>query len=187
MGVTHALTGAAAATWLAVAVSPVPAVALLGVAVGTAAAMTPDLDHPSGRAVRSLWVAGWLLCRLIRGVSHIATGRRHRGLSHSLAFALFVGVATGAVSGVWVIPSQAVYLGVSACLGVVVALLGDLVTRTGLDHLLWPSQHRVSIPVWLRITTGGRAETWLVVPVVSVALLCGAGLVLGVAPLGSET
>lgn len=179
-GTTHLVSGAASGAWLAVAVSPTPAVALLGVAVGAVSAMTPDLDHGSSRAVRSLWVAGWVLCRLIRVLSHATTGRKHRGLSHSLAFAVLVGGLTGAVSAVWSVPSHAVYLGVSACLGVVVALLGDLVTRAGLDHLLWPSHHRVSIPTRLRIRTGGRCETWLVLPAVSLAVVVGLGLVIGV-------
>lgn len=166
------------AVWLAAAVAPDPAVALAGVAVGAGAALTPDLDHPRARAVRALWIVGWALCRLIRLASRLTTGRAHRGLSHSIAFALLVGGLTAGVSARWLPPSHAVYLGISACLGVVAALLGDLVTRAGLDHLTWPVEYEVSIPKRLRIRTGGPCETYLVLPAVSLATAVGLAQVL---------
>lgn len=180
MHMSHLMSGAAAGAWVAVAVRPTAGIALIGVAVGAVSALSPDLDHPNARGVRALGPVGWILCRLIRGLSHLTTGRRHRGLSHSLVFALLVGCLAAAVSAVWLVPSQAVYLGVSASLGVVAALIGDLVTKAGLSHLLWPSHRQVSIPTWLRIKTGGRFELWLVLPVVSLATIVGVSLILGV-------
>jgi membrane-bound metal-dependent hydrolase YbcI (DUF457 family) len=189
-GTTHAVTGAAAGAWAAVALRPAPGVALAGIVVSAVAALVPDTDHPSSRLVRSFgltvrwgtrrWCVGPgpLLCAAVRVVSHAATGRRHRGLSHSLVFALLVGGLTGGVSAWWVPLSHAVHLGLVCCLGVTAALVGDLVTRAGLDHLLWPSQRRVAIPKRWRIRSGGLVERWLVLPAVSVAAAVGTVAVL---------
>lgn len=170
---THLLSGAAAGAWLAVAFTPAPGVALAGVALGAAAAMTPDLDHPSARAVRRLGFVGLGLCWIIRTVSRITTGTEHRGLSHSFAFALALGLGAWALAGLALDGSQSLYLGVSVVVGVVAALLGDLVTISGLHHLMWPLGTQVSVPQWMRIRTNGPFEHWVVFPLVALATVAG--------------
>jgi membrane-bound metal-dependent hydrolase YbcI (DUF457 family) len=125
---------------------------------------------------------GPLISWLLRLVSRLTTGRSHRGLTHSLVFAATVGCLTGLVSTLLVSQSHAVYLGVSACLGVIAALAGDLVTRASLTHLLWPFATPVSIPKRLRIKTGGPFETWLVLPAVSCLTALGVATALGLTP-----
>lgn len=184
-GRTHLASGACAGAWLAVAVSPQIGVALGGVAVAAVAAMTPDLDHLDATPSRSMEITrvrlgsrrlgksrvlrlgpGPLISWTLRLLSRLATGKAHRGLTHSLVFAATVGCLTGLVSTLLVSQSHSVYLGVSAFLGVVAALAGDLVTRASLTHLLWPFETKVTIPKRLRIKTGGPFETWLVFPAV---------------------
>lgn len=180
MHASHLMSGAAAAAWLGVAAETPTAVSLVGVAVGAVAALTPDLDHPGARGVRFLGPVGWALCHGLRFLSRLTTGVSHRGLTHSLVWAVGVGCLTGGIAGLILTPGQASYLGVSAGLGVVAALLGDLVTRAGLSHLLWPFGGQVSIPRWARIKTGGLVEALLVLPVVSAATALGVAAILGV-------
>lgn len=179
MHTSHLLSGAAAGVWLGVAVSPGPGLTLVGAAVGAVSALAPDIDHPKARGVRALGPIGWVLCRLVRLLSLMTTGRKHRGLSHSLAFAVLVGGLIAWVSSLVGPPETALYLGVSGLTGVVAALLGDLITRAGLSHLLWPSRRQVSVPHWLRLKTNGRVERCLILPAVAVATV--AGLVVSVA------
>lgn len=164
------------------AVSPTPGVGVAGVAVSALTSLVPDLDHPSSRAVRRLGPAGWVLCRIIRFVSHLAVGRRHRGLSHSVLFALLIGCLTGVVASRWLPVSHSVYLGSAGTAGMVSALAGDLVTLAGLDHLLWPSQRRVSVPRHLRIRTGGPTERWVVLPGLTLAAAVGLAVLTGIGP-----
>lgn len=177
---SHLMSGTAAASWLAVSAEvPVP-VAFAGIAVAGLTALSPDLDHPGARGVRFLGPVGLGLCHVIRWLSRLTTGVSHRGLTHSLAWAVGVGCLTGSLTGLILVPSHALYLGVSACLGVVSALLGDLVTIAGLSHLLWPFGGRVSVPRALRIRTGGLVEALLVLPAVSAATALGVAAILGV-------
>jgi inner membrane protein len=177
---SHLTSGTAAAAWLAVAAeTPVP-VSLAGIAVGGLAALSPDLDHPGAKGVRFLGPVGSGLCQLIRWVSRLTTGVSHRGLTHSLVWAVGIGCLTGSLTGLILSPENALYLGVSACLGVVAALLGDLVTLAGLSHLLWPFDSRVSIPRPLRIKTGGLVEALVVLPLVSAATALGVAAIFGV-------
>ena len=160
------------------AVDPEPALALGGVALAALAAFTPDLDHPSARPVKALGPVGWLLCRILRAVSMATTHVAHRGLTHSLLFALTLGVATTLISLRWLPMIESVYLGWAVFAGVVAALLGDLVTNSGLKHLLWPLRVVVSIPRGLRIGTGGIVELYVVFPAMLVATWAGIGLLL---------
>lgn len=178
MGTTHMAGGAAAG--LAVgALLPDPAVGLLCGAVGAVTSMSPDLDHPSGRGVKALGPVGWLLCRLLRAVSFQLTGTRHRGLTHSLLFAVLVAAIAGIAAREW-LPGAALSVTAAAFAGVLSALLGDAVTRAGLDYVLWPLSWRLEIPEWLRIRTGGAAEKWLVLPALGLLCLLGLGLVMDV-------
>jgi inner membrane protein len=193
MGPTHMLSGAAAGAWLGVAAAPIatlglPGVvlAVFGVGLGAAAAMTPDLDHPDAKAVTRLGVVGSMLCHAIRFVSKLTTGVEHRGLSHSLVFAGLWGWATYGLTAWLIGPDHARYLAVSVIVGVVSALLGDLVTRAGLRHLMWPLPIEVSIPRVLRITTNGPAERWVIFPLVLVATVAGVAEWAGLVSWGLE-
>jgi len=165
MNRTHSTCGAAAGAWLAVVAQPSPSYALLGVGVGALAAYTPDLDHPSARPVKKLGLIGWAVCRILRFVSLATTRQAHRGLTHSLLFALILGGATFLLAGVWLPISLSLYLAAAVATGVVAALLGDLVTNSGLKHVLWPLTTQVSIPRSIRICTGGITEKFVVFPV----------------------
>jgi membrane-bound metal-dependent hydrolase YbcI (DUF457 family) len=164
---THTVSGAAAGAWLAVA----------GTAVGALGSMGPDLDHVSSRPVRALGPVGWILTRLLRLVSKVLTGRKHRGISHSLLFAVLVGCLAALGAHRWLPSESAAYLGIAAFVGVVAALLGDLVTKASLQHLFWPFPITVHVPRWLRIRGGGAAET-VVLCCVSTLGLWGSYLVL---------
>lgn len=179
MFLSHTLGGAAAGAWLAVAVRPTPTLALVGTAVGALGSMAPDCDHPGARPARALGPVGWVLTRVLRLISKVLTGTRHRGITHSLLFAVLVGCGVALLAYRWVPAGPAAYLGAAAVLGVVAALLGDLVTRAGLRHLLWPARVQVSVPRVLRIKTGGRVEKWVVLPVTAGVAAVGLGLVLG--------
>lgn len=177
---SHLMSGTAAAAWLAVSADVSVPVALAGIGIAGLTALSPDLDHPGSRGVRFLGPVGTGLCHVVRALSRLTTGVSHRGLTHSLAWAMGIGCLTGSLAGLILDGENALYLGVSACLGVVAALLGDLVTIAGLSHLLWPFGGRVSIPRWMRIRTGGLVEALLVLPAVSAATALGVAAVLGV-------
>jgi inner membrane protein len=164
----------AGVTWDAV-VSLAASVTLhvFGVALAAAAALTPDLDHPEAKGVRRLGVVGLGLSHGIRGVSRLTTGVSHRGLTHSLAFAGLLGGLTYLATGLLLPDYAARYLGCAVAAGVVAALLGDLVTRRGLQHLLWPLPWVVEWPRMLRFTTGKGVEKYVVFPAVLVTAVAG--------------
>lgn len=174
---THTVSGAAAGAWLAVAVQPTPSLAVAGTAVGALGSMGPDLDHVSSRPVRALGPVGWILTRLLRLVSKVLTRRKHRGISHSLLFAILVGCLTALGAHHWLLAGPSAYLGVAAFSGVVAALLGDLITKASLEHLFWPLSIKIRVPRGLRIRGGGMAEA-VVLCFVSVLGLWGSYLVL---------
>lgn len=177
---THSTCGAAAGAWLGVAIRPEPVFALLGVGLATLAAFTPDLDHPSARPVKALGPAGWVACRLLRFVSELTTRTTHRGFTHSLLFALLLGGGTLLGCLRWLPWWPSAYLGLAVAVGVVAALAGDLVTNSGLKHLMWPLKMQVSIPYAWRICTGGIVEIYVVFPLALAATWVGlAQLLLG--------
>lgn len=183
MNRTHTTCGAAAGAWLGVVSqeilgAPEPWLALAGTGLAALAAFTPDLDHPSARPVKALGPVGWALCRVLRAVSMATTRVAHRGLTHSLLFALVLGGASTLISLRWLPTAVSAYLGVAVFAGVVAALLGDLVTNSGLKHLMWPLRTVVSIPRGLRIGTGGIVELYVVFPLMLVATWIGIGLLL---------
>ncbi len=175
MGMTHMCGGAAAGLGVG-ALSGDPGVGLLCGAVGAVTSMTPDLDHPSARAVRVLGPVGWVVCRVLRFVSYLLTGRTHRGITHSLLFAATVAGIAGWVASVW-IPADTLSIAAAALAGVLTALLGDAVTKAGLDYVLWPLEWRLHVPAVLRVRTGGRVEKWVVMPVMCLLCVVGLGLV----------
>ena len=111
-------------------------------------------------AVRGMWT------RRVRG----GWGASFAGLVCGL---LLFGL--GPVGGWW-------WLGLPAGFGTLAHSLGDGLTRSAVP-LWWPARirgcrwYRVGSPRWLRFTTGGRVERWVVGPLM-VAALFGAGWVL---------
>jgi inner membrane protein len=183
MNRTHTTCGAAAGAWLGVASQaivggPAPWLTLAGTGLAALAAFTPDLDHPSAKPVKALGPVGWVLCRALRAISMATTRVAHRGLTHSLLFALVLGGAGFLISLRWLPTAASAYVGLAIFTGVVAALLGDLVTNSGLKHLMWPLRTIVSIPRGLRIGTGGIVELYVVFPVMLVATWVGIGLLL---------
>lgn len=174
MGSTHSLSGAVVGLAAAeLADLPLGGVVTF-VVLGWVSALLPDVDHPSAPAARLFGPLSWVACWAVRWVSVRATGTAHRGLSHSLVFAAGWGVLVGAFASVWLDPVPALYAGVAAALGCAVHVAGDMVTKTGCRYVLWPAAVQVSVPVMLRIRTGGPAER-----VVSVLLVVSGALLVG--------
>lgn len=164
LGRSHGLAGAAAGLTVGLA-APSVVIGLGCGVVGYLAAYVPDLDHPRARAVRVLGPAGWLVCRMLRGLSTALGLPAHRGLSHTVVCALGVGALCGATATLWLGVVAAVAVGVAAVAGVVAALLGDWLTVQSLPLLWWPlSRAGWCPPRGMRIRTGGVAEKWVVVP-----------------------
>lgn len=124
MGRTHALTGwcaGLAAAPLVGADGTHQAIAFATVTAGFA--LLPDLDHPGARASKLLGpVTGaisWLLRRASAGVYAVTKGPRdedctgtHRHLSHTVAFAVLLGVLTALgtqAGGPWAVAGVAVF------------------------------------------------------------------------------
>lgn len=107
MGHTHAMTGAIAWLGLAPGLAALPMVMessrfietgimvnaltpaelVAGAIICAGAAMLPDLDHPSATIAQTFGPVTWVLSK---GVNWISGG--HRGATHSLAFAVAVGL-----------------------------------------------------------------------------------------------
>ncbi len=114
LGVSHALSGAALGLAVvgfvpqAVGVQPDVGSVLTFAAVCAGAALLPDLDHPSSMATRRFSVASWLAGRAVRPLSRLVydltRGRRdtgrgsHRGLTHTIACAVLLGLAVNLAS-----------------------------------------------------------------------------------------
>ncbi|OLT48026.1 hypothetical protein BJF85_13825 [Saccharomonospora sp. CUA-673] len=148
MGRTHALTG-----WCAgLAVAPLAGVSSLAQALVFAAttagyALLPDLDHPNARASRLLGPLTGMLSRMLRATSSavysVTKGPRdedgagtHRHLSHTVLFAVLVGLAVGfgtEAGGPWVVAG--------------VVIVGLLLAENALGD-------------WLLPLTGGAAIWW---------------------------
>jgi membrane-bound metal-dependent hydrolase YbcI (DUF457 family) len=120
LGVSHALSGAALGLAVAgfvpqmVGVEPSAGGVLTFAAVCAGAALLPDLDHPSSMATRRFSVASWLACHAVRPLSGfvygLTKGRRdtgrgtHRGLTHTIAGAVLLGLGINLASARWGAP-----------------------------------------------------------------------------------
>jgi membrane-bound metal-dependent hydrolase YbcI (DUF457 family) len=120
LGVSHATSGAACGLAVAgflpqlVGVVPSAGSVLTFAAVCAGAALLPDLDHPSSTATRRFSVASWVACHAVRplsGMVHDLTRARrdtgkgtHRGLTHTVAGAVLLGLAVNLASAQWGTP-----------------------------------------------------------------------------------
>lgn len=151
------------------AVAPVPAQLVPVVVVVSAySALASDLDHPSAPAARALGPVSWAACWATRHLSARTTGTAHRGLSHSLVFALAWGLSVAALFAIWLPVQTVLWVGLSAALGCATHIAGDCLTMSGCQYVLWPSrvQARWLAPPLLRFRTGGKGERrafWLLV------------------------
>ena len=172
LAVSHATSGAALG--LAVAgfaprvadVAPTPGSVLTFAAVCAGAALLPDLDHPSSTATRRFSVFSWLACHAVRPLSaavyDLTRGRRdtgrgtHRGLTHTAAGAVLLGLAVNLASARW---GEPVLLGtLFVCLALAIKGLDALVpgppSRVIAAGLTWCVQE------WVPGGTAGTAG-WL--------------------------
>ncbi len=160
MGRSHFASGVTSGLAVCAVVDVPPSLVPVVVGVSAYSALAPDLDHWSAPAARVLGPVSWLLCLSVRWLSARTTGVRHRGITHSIVFALAWGVLVTATA-LSVLPVQAaLWTGGAAVLGCVTHILGDVATVSGCRYVLWPSTVQVSIPYLLRFRTGGVAERW---------------------------
>lgn len=181
----HAASGLAAgaaglvygAPWLGIPQQGVVPSLALGVLVA-GWTLAPDIDHPRATATTAFgpvsYVIHKVLGRIIELVVDLTSTRwdhrsmaryrerfgedgvRHRMLTHTVPFAVILGVLVGVLASVWFIPTLA------AVLGIAVAMLARLVVPfplSGLAGLLafgmiWMSGHRLDLPAPAAIGVG---------------------------------
>jgi hypothetical protein len=172
LAVSHATSGAALG--LAVAgfaprlaeVSPAPGSVLTFAGVCAGAALLPDLDHPSSVATHRFSVFSWLACHAVRplsaGVFDLTRGRRdtgkgtHRGLTHTAAGAVLLGLAVNLASASFGTP---VLLGtLFVCLALAIKGLDALVP--GPPSLVIAAGLTWGVQEWVPGGTAGTAG-WL--------------------------
>jgi membrane-bound metal-dependent hydrolase YbcI (DUF457 family) len=178
-GTVHLMVGAASMMGAAPHVSPPELV--LASAVSAASALLPDLDHPRSRASTLLGRRAHLLAHWAAGIAYRSTctqaDRReasreswkdplHRGVTHTLFFALVLGISFSLVAGTLV--------GVAVGTGVLSHIIADACTKAGVP-LAWPlvvrgrRWHPFRLPGARRMKSGSPLE-WI--PGCGVALLC---------------
>ncbi|WP_084215822.1 metal-dependent hydrolase [Pseudonocardia spinosispora] len=133
MGVSHAVSGAAAGLLITTVAAPSvgvasPRDAFVFAAVAAGYALLPDLDHPSSTATRRFSWASVLACYLIRPLSAVvfrmtATSRdsgrgTHRGLTHTAVFAAGLGVGANAAVARWGTPALWLLLFIGVALAI---------------------------------------------------------------------
>ncbi len=140
MAGSHVVVGVAAWTWAAPHLG-LPALNPPAIALATAGALLPDIDHPASWVGRRLRVISRPLAAIIG----------HRGVTHSLVavLACLIVLSWAGLSRVVIDPLVVGYLS---------HLAADLFTSSGL-RLAWPSSKRQAIGI---CRTGSFAETVIV-------------------------
>ena len=199
MGRTHCASGVAAwlagAALLAhLGHGPGPVSTAAGAVLCGAGALLPDIDHPGSTVTRvhpGTTVASWIIRRFVehRGATHYLSTAVVTGVIVGAAVAvppfgwwtivaagLVALTVAGAAPGRYALPASALsalavatgrwWVGLAVGTGMAVHTLGDALTRDGSP--LWGpwSRRRVKL-LWL--TTGSRAERWVVRPALIVA------------------
>lgn len=145
-------------------------------------ALVPDLDHHSARLGRMLpplcWALTWLAKVAFYATRTEKDPRRtngHRALTHTIVFAVFVGLLALVALTPFGVPYAPMWA--FACMGGCLAhIAGDCCTEHGCP-ILWPLEldgqrwRRLGIPTWFRFKTGKWVEKSLISPVL-VFLAC---------------
>jgi len=149
-GITHIALGLT--TLYALRIAPTAQENIIVGAVCVLGSLAPDLDHPNALLTRKLGCVGALLSWCLRIIS------RHRGVTHSVWFAVAVSLAA------WQMQSMVMW---SFAIGYVVHIIGDMFTRDGVMFLP-PTDIIVRSPI--NILTGSIAEKLLLAALVLAAL-----------------
>jgi membrane-bound metal-dependent hydrolase YbcI (DUF457 family) len=172
LAVSHATSGAALGLAVVgfaprvVDIVPSPGSVLTFAAVCAGAALLPDLDHPASVATHRFSVFSWLACHAVRPLSAVVydltRGRRdtgrgtHRGLTHTAAGAVLLGLGLNLASATWGSP---VVLGpLFVCLALAIKGLDALVP--GPPSLVIAAGLTWGVQVWVPGGTAGTAG-WL--------------------------
>jgi membrane-bound metal-dependent hydrolase YbcI (DUF457 family) len=147
-------------------------------------ALVPDLDHRSARLSRMLPPLTTLLCQFLTWTARVmffATrtekdpqkSNGHRGLTHTIVFALFVGLLLQVLLAATPIPYPSLWA-LAGTVGCLAHIAGDCCTEHGCP-IFWPLElggqrwRRVGIPVWFRFKTGKTVEKMVISPMLVVA------------------
>ena len=172
LAVSHATSGAALGLAVAgfaprvVDIVPSAGSVLTFAAVCAGAALLPDLDHPASVATHRFSVFSWLACHAVRPLSAVVydltRGRRdtgrgtHRGLTHTAAGGVLLGLALNLASATWGTP---VVLGtLFVCLALAIKGLDALVP--GPPSLVIAAGLTWGVQAWVPGGTAGTAG-WL--------------------------
>lgn len=178
-GTVHLMIGSASMMGAAPHVSPPELVLASG--ISAACALLPDLDHPRSRASSLLGSRAHLLTHKVARFAYRRTCTQddrdeasrepwrdplHRGVTHTVAFALSLGVLSFVIGGG--------LMGVAVGTGIFSHILADACTKAGVP-LAWPLMvreqrwHRLRLPGARHMKSGSPLE-WI--PGCGVALLC---------------
>lgn len=159
-GCTHAAAGALAGA-LASHILGHP---VFGAAIGSLAAVLPDIDHP-----------GSILGRQLRGISVLLEALvGHRTICHTVWFALLVAACFAAAGSwlSWLLPRAGLWWGLPALAGALSHLILDATTRTGLKPFEpLPVPGRLAHPRWLFVTGTWWQEALLTLVFLALTLI----------------
>lgn len=145
-------------------------------------ALVPDLDHRSARLSRMLPPITTAVCRLLTWTSQVmfyATredrdqrrSNGHRALTHTIVFAVAVGLLLAAVLPLTGVPYPMLWA-LAGTVGCLAHIAGDCCTEHGCP-ILWPLNlggqrwRRLGIPVWFRFKTGKWVEKSVISPLLA--------------------
>lgn len=171
MGRSHLTSGVVSGLAVCAVVDVPPVLIPVVVGVSAYSALAPDADHYSAPAANILGPVSWVLCWLIRYVSARTTGVKHRGISHSMLFAIAWAAVVGCTAAVWLPGQVASWMAAAALVGCLTHIAGDVLTVSGCQHVLWPSTRQVAMPSLLRFRTGGTGERRVVRVLIGVGVL----------------
>jgi membrane-bound metal-dependent hydrolase YbcI (DUF457 family) len=146
-------------------------------------ALFPDLDHRSARLSRMLPPVTTLMCQGLTWLSRMmffATredrdpkkSNGHRALTHTIVFAVAVGMLMAAFLPLTGVPYPGLWA-LAGTVGCLAHIAGDCCTEHGCP-ILWPLNlagqrwRRLGIPVWFRFKTGKWVEKTLISPMLVV-------------------
>lgn len=153
MGRTHYVVGICAGLGYGIAISTNPIAALTCSVISSFFARIPDWDHFNSSDIRRLGILGRGIAHVLRFISKLLTGRKHRGLTHTLIFAFCISLIFAFIMPP-IFGLTFWHLFGAAFIGFLSALWGDYITEVSLDNLFWPLKIPSLMPRALRIKTG---------------------------------